>query len=594
MLKINVVNGAFEVPRIIFTLRGNKNSEQIITLLQEEEQVGQQYSIFETDEDIRQYFEKSGSRTHAVVLYDRAREDKFFTMRSVSRPDNSRVMPAWTYGAQWGVEIHTSKRQRSCVYQLRSDFLKNFTDRLDTKQYPWGPTRKNEHVPKTVSLPTSTDATIKKLNEGPNIAHSIAHMEYALELPEGSRISWIRVAPEPIVCDNAYMQRVTNGLRQFEEAAQAILDNNQLSYATQSAIENRLLQGVDLNDQELIKLYLHPNVRSFSVDRADLHYTGKGVFASEIDEMPGGFGELAHIDHAYGVNEDRWHACYKKLTEDGMLLFVVSSEWSSVYVTEISWLARHMRSLGYNARIITGESLECLVSYSGDAVFYEKERVGTIWRLFPIFETMGEFAKLVHAAHDGKVRMVPEFAHFGNKAWFAVFHEFGEIFRPYFDEETFDLLLEILPDSHFITDTQSFPFRISNYEIQSLTELRTVTPAARDELVLKICGANKLASRSYGVLMGHGLSQTKWEQWIDNRIKNKEPFIVQQKVQTGIARMPVRNTKRNCAELFNCRILIRPWVIFGEIVSASCIAVPSDSLRIHGRVDMAVAPVVFG
>ncbi len=594
MLKINVVDGAFEVPRIIFTLRGNKNSEQIIALLQEEQKTGQHYVVFETPEDIKNYFELLGSTTHAVVLYDRPRGDKFFTMRTVSRPDNSRAMPAWTCGAQWGVEIHTSERPRSCVYQLRSDFLKNFTERLDSKQYPWGATRKNEHVPKTVTLPASTDTTIERLNDGPDIARSIAHMEYALELPEGSRISWIRVAPEPIVCETAYMQQVTNTLQQFEKATQAILDNNQLSPATQSAIKHRLLQGVDLHDQALINLYLHPNVPSFNVDRADLHYTGTGLFASEIDEMPGGFGELAHIDHAYDVNQDRWHACYKKITEDGLLLFVVSSEWSSVYVTEISWLVQHMRSLGYNARMITGELLEYLVSYSDNAVLYQKERVGTIWRLFPIFETTGEYAKLVHAAHEGKVRMIPEFAHFGNKAWFALFREFNELFRPYFDKETFDLLLEILPDSHFITDAGSFPFWISSYEIKSLKELRTLAPADRNELVLKICGANKLASRSYGVLMGHGLSESTWQKWIDDRIRNKEPFVVQQKVQTGIARMPVRNTKRNCAELFNCRILIRPWVIFGDIVSASCIAVPADSLRVHGRVDMAVAPVVFG
>ena len=66
MLKINVVDGTFEVPRIIFTLRGNKSSEQIIAMLQEEEQIGQQYVVFETHEEIQQYFEKSASTTHEL------------------------------------------------------------------------------------------------------------------------------------------------------------------------------------------------------------------------------------------------------------------------------------------------------------------------------------------------------------------------------------------------------------------------------------------------------------------------------------------------------------------------------------------------
>lgn len=594
MLKINVVDGSFEVPRIIFTLRGNKNSEQIVALLQEEEQAGQQYTVFETPEDIQAYFTEIGSPAHAVVLFDFPRGEKYFSMCTVSRPENSRSMPRWSGGAQWGVQIHTDRALCRCVRQLRSDFLKNFLNRLKDQGYPWGPPRQGEHAPKTVALPETTPATIERLNQGPDIARSIAHMEYALELPQGSRISWIRVAPEPIICDTAYINRITDAIRQFEQATQAILDDQTLPPTTRTMIESRLLDGVELKDSELARHYLHPLVQSFSVDRADLHYTGKGLFASEIDEMPGGFGELAHIDYAYNVNQERWNRCYEKLTEDGLLLFVVSSEWSSVYVTEISWLVEHMRSLGFNAGMVESNDLEETLVHSENAVLYKKERVGTIWRLFPVFETEGHLAKLVLAAHERKIRMIPEFAHYGNKAWFALFREWNSLFTPYFEEETYQLLCEVLPDSHLVNDVQSFPFFVGKYYIDSFYELCNLSPAVRDNLVLKICGANKLASRSYGVLMGHGLSSTTWTTWIMERIENKQPFVVQQKIETGIARMPVRNTKRNCAELFNCRILIRPWVVLGEIVSASCIAVPSDSLRVHGRVDMAVAPVVFG
>jgi hypothetical protein len=90
--------------------------------------------------------------------------------------------------------------------------------------------------------------------------------------------------------------------------------------------------------------------------------------------------------------------------------------------------------------------------------------------------------------------------------------------------------------------------------------------------------------------MGHGLDLADWQEWILKHL-DRRPIIIQRRLETSVERVPVQNLSRNAAELFSCRILFRPWVIDRELVSVSGCAVPSNTLRVHGRVDMAMLPV---
>lgn len=360
-----------------------------------------------------------------------------------------------------------------------------------------------------------------------------------------------------------------------------------------------LLAGVDLEGEALQNAYLFPPTDCFSVARPDLHYTGQGVFASENDEMPGAFAEVCHIDHAYGINQDRWRRCFDWLCKEGPILFLVSHDWSRVYVPEIKWLVEHLQRLGYPAHFLTTDSLDELnfvegVCCTDQGVFYKGELLGTMWRQFPIFETREKLAQLVRAAREGLVRLVPEFAHFGNKVWFSLFWKYQEFFSQWLGVETFALLQTLLPDSHLIVSKESFPCTVAGFTIESLQELRKLPQEVRNQLVLKICGANTLSARSYGVFIPHGFPKEAWQTWLDERIQNKQPFIVQRWVESSVERLPVKNIARNTTELFGCRILLRPWLVGNEVVSVSCYAVPARTFRVHGRVDMAVVPVEFG
>ncbi len=589
MLTIQTQGTIFPVPRVVFTLQGHEASEAVIRELAAMNGSGEQdHLIFPDPDSIRAYFEGGVSPQAAVVIFDHS-GSRFFTMATASRPEDANSIPCWAQGAHWAVKVHRPSRPATCAKQVRADFSRRFTERLEQGQFPWGKARKGENPPAAVTLPHSVNATIERLNSGPDLAAMIADTELALEIPKGSKISWIRVADQPIVCDGAAMQEIVDALHAFEKACSRM--------AIDPELQNLIWAGVDMpRNPELRAAYLSPSSDSFSVSRADLHWTGEGLFASEVDEMPGGFAELYHLDQVYGVNQDAWWRCIRWLTEPGLLVVMVSDDWSKCYITEMSWLVEQLQSQGLRVQIITTSELD-QVEVNKEGVFLARDGwkvpIRTIWRQFPIFETTGKLAGIALAAHAGKVRLVPEFGPWGNKAWFSIYWSHRSEFEKMLFPGTIRVLNEVLPHSHIITSRDSYPLEVVGHQIRHLEELRGLEEAVRDLLVLKVCGANTLAARSYGVLMGHGLTSEMWRRWIDERMSSGQPFIVQRRVPTAVARVAVRNTMRRADEMFDCRLLIRPWRVDGKLVSASACAVPSNTLRVHGRVDMAVLPVVF-
>ena len=523
------------------------------------------------------------------MLYDEALGRKHFHPTCQNRVHGVPT-PVWARGAQWVVIVGQKCRPHDCAQQVHANFGRNFDARLRNDLFPWGKGKaingKQEKPPTPVVMPQNIHDTVSRLNAGPNLAEAIADKTFAAELPLGSRISWYRVLPEPIGCEMPMLSSVLDALRSFEGACDRLLRSDE-------RVRDLILSGVDLPaGSEVARAYSLPHVKQFSVGRPDLHYTGAGLpFASEIDEMPGGMPELVHIDHTYGINGARWEEAFAWLCGEGQLVFLVSSGWSKCYIPETTWLVGHLQRLGYPVRILTTDEID-QIDFRQNGLFLQGERIGTIWRQFPIFETQGAVADIVMAAYEGRVRLVPEFAHFGNKSWFSVFRSHEAFYRSAFDGPTFDLLDAVLPQSYIVGGPMgaTFPFAVNGHEVGSIHELADVPQGARDAMVLKVCGANSLAARSYGVLMGNGIKGSEWREWIEARLRAKQPFIVQRRLEAGVARIPVMNLKTSRAELFSCRILARPWSVNGKLTSIHGCAVPSYLYRVHGMVDMAVVP----
>jgi len=607
---IKIQQGSGQVlghPQVFYTLKGNPRSESVIltlrdTVAQEKKAWNVDCLVFSDGTEANQYFEGCGvPRDTGVVCFDEA-SNRHFSYVTRFRGD---MLPEWARESLFGVKVGERTidgRVLGCAQQVSASFIRHWeylqtgiekrrNGGVDTTPwFPWGAPRQKEAVPQSRTTELA-NKVLPMLNSGPNLAAIVSDLACAAELPAGSNISWFRVADAHIECNEAsFAKRAVEALQAFEEVSAALVGWN-------TEVGKILLHGVDLHDPNLSRLYLNPSNTSFSVRRPDFHWAGKEISASENDEMPGGFAELVHVDHSYGVNQDRWEDCFKWLTEKGTLLFVVSHNWSKCYIPEMQWLTGYMRQKGYPVEIIQTDEMDEQLSVSDHGVFYRGEKVGTVWRQFPIFETEGKLVQLVEAAHRGLVRMVPEFAHFGNKAWFAIFRSHREFFEKQFEtrgqQDLFALLDQFIPCSHLVLGKDSFPCEIEGYRIESLEDLRNLPSDTRDQLVLKIVGANNMASRSYGVLMGHNLKLNLWQEWIDERLRDEMPFIVQKRFSTAVETLPVLNTKNNAPEGFRCRLLIRPWVVGGKLISAHTCAVPSSTLRVHGRVDMAVAPIVW-
>jgi hypothetical protein len=587
----------FPVPALIFTRKGNPHSEQIIRELKTrslglaclvvgEAEEGQE----SLDEAVAQLFERNYSPRRAVALYDSAGVARCFSPTTRAR-ESTHGMPAWAARVPWGVAIGkraamSGSRISSCANQIAADFVRRFEQQLRQDAFPWGPPKGGELVPQTVKLPDHTEARLKVLDQtGPNFAQAIANTEHALELPAGQRISWLRVAPDPIQGNAAILGKICEAFGRFERASRRLIEDDQ-------TVQAKLLAGVDIHPS-LYSCYLRPAAEEFSVRRPDLHLTKHGVFASEVDEMPGGFPDAYHLDMTYEVNQERWERCLQSLTGNGPLLFLVSNQWSECYIPEMEWFVETLRKQGYPVHLRTTDQLVDLEVRS-NGVFLGGKRLGTIWRQFPLFETEGKLAEVVRAAQRGVVRLVPEFGPYGNKVLFSVFRERAGYYRRELSGEDFALLDQIMPDSRLVRSEGDFPLTVAGITVGSLEELRGLPVGLRDQLVLKVAGANTMAARSYGVLMGRGLTELRWREWIDDRLAEGQPFIVQRKLQTSVWNMPVYHTGHGDAEVFLCRVLLRPFFINGVLTTCTATAVPSYTERVHGMTGMCLVSADLG
>lgn len=501
------------------------------------------------------------------------------------------LAPEWARSTRWSVIVKQDcdalqSRIVRCANQISILFSDRiFRQRIDSELFPWGQPPRGMSGPREIVHidPEIARTVFARLNSGPDLAAAIADRKFSAELPTNSKISWVRLLPEPLGYSRSVMQSVVSAFRRFEQACQNVLDDR-------AEIRDTILSGVVLRDPRLRDVYLRPGVSCFSVARPDLHWTERGLCASENDEMPGGMPELALLDLAYGINAEAWTGFFDWLTSSGPLVFLVSHEWSKCYIPEVTWLVGHVRSLGYDARILTTDRLDEL-TLTADGVYHTGDRIGTIWRQFPIFETVGVLAELVLLAREGVVRMYPEWAHFGNKAWFHLFWQHQNLFTSHLTADELALLRGTIPESYFVKGSSSFPFTVNGTRIESPHELAALPEETRDQLVLKVCGANDQAARSYGVLMGKGIKSSDWSGWVTDRVHSQEPFLVQKMFNTGVIRVPVWNTKQEHGQLFRCKVLMRPWVVNGTVLSVHACAVPHTVHKVHGMVSMAVAPV---
>ncbi len=596
-------------PRLIFTIEGQTASKAVLDIIEhwredQDEHWDIETRVFANAEAVANTFQNGHRPEDSIVVFDGTDHRRHFRYVCYGRKEGQKSscsIPTWAQGVQWGVGLNPrlptigqNGRQGSAAKQLRADFGRHFETRVHVEhRFPWGKTKAGETLPNRPRLRDEINIILKNLQNGPDMADEVFEAVKG-RIPAGQTFSWIRVPDRTATVNREMMERCLDAMRGFEICCSELLEQHR-------DVGDRLMLGVTMDPAhpELRDCYLHPKVRDervthWSVRRPDMHVCGERFVASENDEMPGGFTDCFHIDRSYAINMDGWRATFNWLCSQGPLLFVVSSEWSKGYITSMRWMAEQMQAMGYPAYLIHGGELNRL-HINNHNVTLELDNqtivVGTIWRQFPIFETKGKFAELVVASQDGRVRMVPEFAHFGNKSWFALFHERNHFFREHLTAGQFETLTMLIPSSHLVVPNTQINITIAGTQLTSYHDLINAPDALRDRLVLKITGANDLAARSYGVFMGHAQKREAWIEWLSDRARKHEPFIVQERFQASEECIAVYNTASKAAEPFPCKVLVRPWVVADRYVTSHTACTPHYTTKVHGMVDMAVQPI---
>jgi hypothetical protein len=447
------------------------------------------------------------------------------------------------------------------------------------------------------TVPTNTRGNpaqlLHNLNLGPNL-RGITHADYDSRLPQGWRLSFGRVPDRPFAGDTSWFTALAaSAFGEFERASASLLRSDDRSRVIPS-----IANGI-ATSRAMRAAYLDAS-SPFSIRRLDVVLSEQGPAVCENDEMPGGLVHAYWLDRVYGVNQRRWEQALRWLTSRGTLVFAVSTNWSAPYVQEISWLVQHLQNIGYAVKMVTDKKIH-RVSTTGQDVSVDGQKVGAVWRLFPIFEAHGLFSRFVEAAQRNQLRLVPELASWGNKAWMGIFWQEQEFFRANMSPAAFRLLQGTLPYTSVVNSVASFPLTIQIGEdlvqVSSYDDLKALPMRQRKQIVAKSCGAHPRAARSHSVVIGGSVSGAKWAQLLDQLIGLDVPFILQRFRPPSRLQVPVWSVLSGEPKLenpFTGKVLVRPWVINGQLVSATAFVTTPDATKLHGTTTGAEVPLSFG
>lgn len=442
-------------------------------------------------------------------------------------------------------------------------------------------------IPEVSNLEMAASRLVPTICKGAPNLRTLANDKYADAMPAAWPLSSGRAVLTPLHADASLVHRIaTETFDEFEETAAALVRQK-------PEVSAQLLSGVDV-DPTLRDEYIY--AAPFSVRRLDVLQTAEGPLVTENDEQPGGLGIAYLYDRLYGLNHERWHEVWKHLTAEGKLVFVVSDDWSIGYHAEIRWLVKTLKEEGYDAEFLSTAELHRLTVRRWQ-VQLDDSVVGTVFRLFPIFEASDKLAELVQATKRGAVRLVPEFASWGNKTWGAIFYQYQEFFRRYMSKENFTLLEGLLPQTTLVQNGEFVSaFSLEDTAVESIEQLGNLPKRLRRKVVVKVTGANRKAARSYGVRVGSSFnSGADFKRHLELLQEEGLPFVVQAYRKGQEFSLPAYSVLdgQGTTEMFRCRMLMRPWSIFGVnagIVTAS----PATSSLIHGTTASAFVPMDLG
>ncbi|MHB9035638.1 MAG: hypothetical protein ACYC64_03160 [Armatimonadota bacterium] len=348
--------------------------------------------------------------------------------------------------------------------------------------------------------------------------------------------------------------------------------------------------------------------------RPDILITDDGFVITELDSVPGGFGQLDCLSAAYenagynlvgspgGVRDGFASMLREDSGTNAPVCAIVVSDESIDYLPEMTYLARKLRGIGLRAYAVHPRE----VNFTEDGLFIdadgERLRVDTVYRFFELFDLLNipKSELLSYAARKKLAAVTPPYKHFlEEKMLLALIH--SEMLHDYWTkslgEECFEVLKRTVAPT-WIMDNRPVPphaevsgFRWKGKPIRDWREIIEGTQKDR-RLVLKPSGFSPLAWGARGVKIGHDMPQQEWAESVENALSSFEtsPYVLQQFHDTALFGVKYGDDGSE----MKARVRLCPYYFvygdranLGGVLATAC---PKDKKLIHGMVDAVMMP----
>ncbi|MCE5315722.1 MAG: hypothetical protein ABFD49_07810 [Armatimonadota bacterium] len=352
--------------------------------------------------------------------------------------------------------------------------------------------------------------------------------------------------------------------------------------------------------------------------RPDILITNDGFVITELDSIPGGFGQLDSLSAVYedagynivgsarGVHSAFASSlCEASGLDDPVCAIVVSDE-SADYLPEMTYLAVELQKIGLQTHAVHPKE----VLFTEDSLFINvgggKLQVDIVYRFFELFDlpNIPKSELLLYAARKKLMAVTPPCKHFlEEKILLALLH--NEYLRDYWTNslgnESFTLLKNTIAPT-WIMDNRIVPphaevsgFRWRGKPIRDWREIIDGTQNQR-RLVLKPSGFSPLAWGSKGVKIGHDMPKSQWAETVETALMSFEtsPYVIQPFCDTALFDLEYFDYVDTSHRHMEARVRLCPYYFvynnranLGGVLATAC---SKDKKVIHGMTDAIMMP----
>ncbi len=434
--------------------------------------------------------------------------------------------------------------------------------------------------------------------------------------PPGQRVSW-RIGTNVLPLSQAQRQR----LREIGEDLWAFARAQQEIYhlALRRPDLHFVAEYLDLGKPEDVVRFsqmkrLRRQLPAFM--RPDLLLVADDDFiATEIDSVPGGFGELAALQDVYaalgqdviggpsGILDGFARSLALTAGKESPVTAIVVSQESEDYRPEMEHVALALRGRGHEVHCVPPKD----VIFQEDGLYVEGRRIDVLYRFFELFDlrNVPKADLLLYAQRKDLVQITPPIKpQLEEKLWFALLHHpvLEPVWREALGADRLVRLKRLIPETYLLDPRPVPPHAVvagltaCGHPLQDMRRLGDMTKRERADWVLKPSGFSEMAWGSRGVHIGEDAPQESWQAAVEEGLRQfgHTRWILQRYHKAKVVPHDYFDFAAGEVVTMQGRARLCPYyfrqgdgVDLGGVLATIC---PQDKKIIHGMVDAIMVP----